>query len=176
MDIRHELKEKRPNLSESSITTYSSILRNLYKRIFPEHELNMDNFNNTHKILEHLKEIPPSKRNTILSALLVLTGNKEYKDSMLSDISEYEKLIETQEKSDTQKEHWVTYQQVIEIFKNLEHEAKLLYKKKNLTMTDLQQIQNYIIMSLLSGKYIAPRRSLDYVCMKIRNFKKNEDN
>ena len=176
MDIRHELKEKRPNLSESSITTYSSILRNLYKRIFPEHELNMDNFNNTHKILEHLKEIPPSKRKTILSALLVLTGNKEYKDSMLSDISEYEKLIETQEKSDTQKEHWVTYQQVIEIFKNLEHEAKLLYKKKNLTMTDLQQIQNYIIMSLLSGKYIPPRRSLDYVCMKIRNFKKNEDN
>lgn len=177
MDVRSVLKEKRPNLSDSSITTYSSILRNLYKRCFPEHsEMTIDKFNDVHKILEHLRDIPPSKRKTVLSALVVLTGNKEYKDSMMSDISDYEKLMETNQKSETQKENWLTYEEIIDVLKHLEDEAKLLYKKKHLTMTDLQSIQNFVILALLSGKYIAPRRSLDYCCMKVRNIKKNEDN
>ena len=34
LDLRVILKEKRPNLSDSSITTYSSILRNLHKKVF----------------------------------------------------------------------------------------------------------------------------------------------
>ena len=176
MDIRKELKDKRPNLSDSSITTYSSILRNLFKRVFPDQEMSIDKFNDTKKILEHLHEIPPSKRKTILSALLVITNNKQYKESMMSDITEYEKLMETNQKSETQKENWLTFDQIMTVLKNLEDETKLLYKKKHLTMSDLQQIQNYVILALLSGKYIAPRRSLDYCCMKVRNIKKNEDN
>jgi integrase len=176
MDLRKELKEQRPNLSDSSITTYSSILRNLFKRVFENEEMNMKSFNESEKIIDHLKNIPPSRRKTILSALLVLTGNKEYKELMTSDLSEYQSIVETQEKSPTQKESWIQYDEVIKILHALEADAKLLYKKKALTMTDMQQIQNYVILALLSGSYIAPRRSLDYVCMKIRNVKKTEDN
>ena len=176
MDIRKELKEKRPNLSDSSITTYSSILRNLFKRVFPEEEMAMEKFNDSKKILQYLHDVPPSKRKTILSALLVLTGNKEYKELMTSDLSEYQTIIEQQEKSDTQKQNWITYEETMKILQDLEADAKLLYKKKALTMTDMQHIQNYVILCLLSGAYIAPRRSLDYVCMKVRNIKKSEDN
>jgi hypothetical protein len=97
MDIRKELKEKRPNLSDSSITTYSSILRNLFKRVFPDEETSMDKFNDAKKILQYLKDVPPSKRKTILSALLVLTDNQDYKKMMMSDLSEYQTIIEQQQ-------------------------------------------------------------------------------
>ena len=43
-------------------------------------------------------------------------------------------------------------------------------------MNDLQQIQNYIIICLLGGVYVPPRRSTDYCLMKIRNYSKEEDN
>ena len=176
VDLREILKHKRPNLSDSSITTYVSILKNLHKKVFPHSDLDVKDFDETEKILHFLHDVQPSRRKTILSALVVLTSNPEYKSSMLSDISQYQNLIATQEKSETQKENWISFDEVLEKLKDLEDEAKLLYKKKNLTMSDMQQVQNYIILALLSGKYVAPRRSLDYVCMKVRNAKKNEDN
>jgi integrase len=43
-------------------------------------------------------------------------------------------------------------------------------------MTDLQTIQQYIILCLLSGIFIAPRRSLDYTEFKISNINKDTDN
>jgi len=43
-------------------------------------------------------------------------------------------------------------------------------------MTDLQTIQQYIILCLLSGIFIAPRRSLDYTEFKISNIDKDADN
>ena len=175
-DIAETLKHRRPSLSDSSITTYSSILRNLFKKIFPDQNLDLKKFDDTEKILDFLHDVPPSRRKTILSALVVLTGNTKYKESMMSDISEYQNLISTQEKSQNQKEHWIHYDEVMTKLKELEDNAKLLYRKKNLTMSDMQQIQNYIILALLSGKYVAPRRSLDYVCMKVRNSKKDTDN
>jgi integrase len=95
---------------------------------------------------------------------------------MTSDLSEYQTIIEQQEKSETQKQNWITYEETTKTLQDLEADAKLLYKKKALTMTDMQHIQNYVILCLLSGAYIAPRRSLDYVCMKVRNIKKSEDN
>lgn len=175
VDLREVLKEKRPSLSDSSVTTYVSILKNLHKKVFPHEEINMKDYDDVDRILEFLHDVPPSRRKTILSALVVATQNPKYKESMLSDISEYQNMIATQEKSENQKEHWITYPQVLARLKELEQDAKLLYKKKNQTMTDLQHIQNYIILALLSGKYVAPRRSMDYCCMRIRNCKK-EDN
>jgi len=43
-------------------------------------------------------------------------------------------------------------------------------------MSDLQDIQNYIILCLTSGIYIPPRRSLDWTEFKIKNINKSEDN
>ena len=42
--------------------------------------------------------------------------------------------------------------------------------------TDLQEIQNYIILSLLGGVYVPPRRSKDYTNFKIKNVDKEKDN
>ena len=166
-NIKQLLKERRPNLSDSSLTTYCSILKNLYKKIWvDDDDIHLKNFDNSDKVLHFLKDIEPSKRKTILSSLVVLTGNESYRKYMLSDIEKYTQLIKSQVKSPSQEKNWVTIDEVREKFHELEDEAKLLYKKKNLTMTDFQQIQQMVILALLGGLFIPVRRSLDYTAMK----------
>jgi len=176
MNIKEELKQLRPNLSDGSLKTYTSILKNLHKKVFEKTEIEKSDFNECRKILEHLQDMPSSKRKTILSALVVLTDKDEYRETMNGDVSNYNKEIDKQEKTDTQKENWIEQEQIQEVFKRLENDAKILFKKLNKTNTDIQQIQNYVIVALLGGMFIAPRRSLDYCEMKIRNINKDEDN
>ena len=174
--VKNYVKEKKPTLSKSSITTYSSILKNLYIRVFGTGDINMEKFNQTDKVLEHLKNVPPNKRKTILSSLVIITDKKPYRDLMLEDVREYNKEIHKQEKTEDQKASWVDTNQVKEILDELRVNADLLYKKKNLTVGDLQSIQSFIIMCLLGGVYIPPRRSKDYVDFKIKNVNKTDDN
>jgi hypothetical protein len=58
----------------------------------------------------------------------------------------------------------------------LKKNADLLYKKSSHSSSELQQIQNFIILALMSGVFIPPRRSLDYCEFKIKNINKETDN
>lgn len=169
MDLKKAIKEKRPNLSESSITTYNSILKNLYKKVFDGDDIDLKKFDDTQKILTYLKEVPPAKRKTILSALVIMTNDKKYRDLMLEDIKDYTQDIGKQEKTETQKENWVETDGVKTLWEALKKNTDLLYKKAHLTSGDLQQIQSFIIVSLLGGIFIPPRRSKDLVDWKIKN-------
>jgi len=175
--IKQYISEKRPNIATSSINTYSSILKNLYKKVFENNEYDLAKFDTeVDKVLEHLKDIPSNRRKTILSALVVITNNNKYRDLMLDDVKTYNKEIEMQTKTTTQKESWVECDTIRDIYNQLKNDAELLYKKKTHTPTDLQQIQQYIILSLLGGIYIPPRRSKDYCDFKIKNIDKSKDN
>ena len=174
--VKEYIKGKKPSLSKSSITTYSSILKNLYKRVFGDIEIDMEKFNQVDKVLEHLKNIPANKRKTILSSLVIITDKKPYRDLMLEDVRDYNKEIHKQEKTEEQKESWVDTNQVKEILNDLRLNADLFYKKKSLSVFELQEIQSYIIMCLLGGVYIPPRRSKDYVDFKIKSINKETDN
>lgn len=176
MNIKDELKKLRPNLSEGSLKTYTSILKNLHKKVFENKEIEKSDFDECRKILDYLKDIPCSKRKTTLSALVVLTDKNEYRETMNEDVSNYNKEIQKQEKSDTQRENWITSDEIREVFDRLENDAKILFKKSNRTNADMQQIQNYVIVSLLGGIFIPPRRSLDFCALKIKNANKDEDN
>jgi hypothetical protein len=176
-DLKKEIQEKRPALSQSSIVTYNSILRNLHRKVFGEGDIKIENFKETEKILDHLKELTPNKRKTILSALVIITDSKKYRDLMLDDIKNYNQEIGKQEKTETQRENWVEIPQIQELWDSLGKQANTLYKKKTaLTGSDFQQIQNFIILSLLGGVLISPRRSKDYCDFKIRNVDKSKDN
>lgn len=174
--VKEYVKSKKPSLSKSSITTYSSILKNLYRRVFGDGDIDMEKFNQVEKVLEHLKNIPANKRKTILSSLVIITDKKPYRDLMLEDVRDYNKEIHKQEKTEEQKESWVDSHQVKDILNELKSNADLIYKKKNLNVNDLQEIQSYIIMCLLGGVYIPPRRSKDYVDFKTKSINKTNDN
>ena len=176
MSLKEELKSKRKSLSESSLTTYSSILKNLYKKVFGEGQIKLDNFDKTKEIIEYIKDVPPNKRKSILSALVVLTDNEDYRKLMLGDINKYNSFIKTQQKTDTQQENWIEKEKIAEVFDKLEKDAKQIYKKQSLTMNDLQSIQEYIIVALLGGLFIPPRRLLDYTEFRVKNIKKDEHN
>jgi hypothetical protein len=175
-DLKEYIKEKRPTLSASSIITYNSILRNLYKKVFGAGEIETKKFEDTTKILDHLKELPPNKRKTILSALVIITDDKKYRELMLEDIKEYNHEIGKQEKSEAQKENWVEGSHIKDLWTNLKKNTDLIYKKSHLTPSDLQAIQSFIIVSLLGGVFVPPRRSKDLVDRKIKSIDKSKDN
>jgi len=175
-ELKELIKEKRPNLGDSSVITYNSILKNLYKNVFGVGAIDPKKFDNTKEILEFLKDLPPNKRKTVLSALVIITDDKKYRELMLEDIKNYNHEIGKQEKSDTQKENWVAGADIKILWEQLKRNSDLLYKKQHLTQSDLQQIQSFIILSLLGGMFIAPRRSKDFCDFKIRGIDKTKDN
>jgi len=176
MDIEKEIKKLRPNLSDSSIKTYTSTLSNLYKNIFGTGDVDIKNFSKDEKILNYLKDKLPNKRKSILSALVVITGDDAYRKQMIDDIGVYNENENKQIKNEKQNKNWIEESEINELYNKYEKMFKFLMKQKNFSNKDLQTIQDYIILCLLGGKYIPPRRSKDYVDFKIFNIDKNKDN
>jgi hypothetical protein len=175
-DLKNYISEKRPNLSKTSLNTYNSILRSLYKKVFKSTDIDISKYSETEPILEFLKDMEPNKRKTILASLVVISDKKEYRDLMLEDIKDYNKEIAKQEKTKAQSENWIEKDDVEKIISDYEKNAKLIYKKKKLSSKDYQDIQDYIILCLLGGKYIPPRRAMDYTEFKTKNINKTTDN
>jgi hypothetical protein len=198
--LKEQLKLKRPTLSDNSLTTYASILKNLHRTVFNTDEIDMTRFNETDKILDAIKLIDPKKRKTIISALMVITNDKK----KFKDIRNEETTDEPTEgpqpvavpfdislllsestaghngyidPSLQEKAEDVSFQNYIkEVYDNLKNDAELAYKKKSLSTADYQLIQSFIIVSLLGGMHIKPRKSKDYVEFKIKNVDEAKDN
>jgi len=176
MNLKEIILQLRPTLSKQSVTTYSSILKNLYIKVFGDEPQDINKFKETDKILKYLKDLEPNKRKTILSALVVITDEKPYRDQMMKDIEAYNIDAQKQEKTPEQIENWVETDDIKELYNSLKLNAELLYKKKVKDMGDLQDIQNYIIIALLGGVFIPPRRSKDYTEFKIKDINQETDN
>lgn len=176
-ELKSFIKSKRETLTDSSVTTYASILRSLHKKVFDTEMVEEDNLKNTDRILDFLSTYEPNRRKTILSALFIVTQIEAYRQQMMSDISSYNELISTQQKSEKQEANWPTQEEIKKIYKKLEKQAKTLYKKEkeNLTKKEFQEIQSYIILALLSGIHIPVRRLKDYTEMKIKNVDENSN-
>jgi hypothetical protein len=177
MDIKKVLKEKRPNLSDSSVRTYASILTTLYKRVFPDSDFDVDKFNDAGKILDYLKEMAAPKRKTLLSALVVISGgNEKYRNQMIHDIGSYNDGIAQQEKSPAQEESWLTTEDIKKRWDILRSQTAMLYKYPEKNASVMQQIQNFVLLSVLGGIFTPPRRSLDWCAFKINHINPASDN
>ena len=162
------IKEKRPTLSASSIKTYSSVLRSLHKKVFTD-VLDINNFKKKDEIMKYLETLPFVKRRTILSALVVITDDATYRDLMMADAESMNAELKQQHKTEEQSKNWVSTDEIESRYKALKESAEHIYKKKSYSDKDFQEIQQYIILCLLGGKYIVPRRSKDYCDFKIAN-------
>ena len=179
--IRDILKEKRPNLSEGSLKTYLSLLKRVYDLTFDDEDYKVEKFNKVDKILKKIQDLPLTTRKTITASLYVLTEKPEYKTSMTKDITAINKETAKQELNNKQRDSWISLENVNSVFKIYKTLADATYKrlgKKDsfTTPEDLQNIQNYIIIALLGGLYIPPRRLQDYTDFKIKNIDTDEDN
>lgn len=177
MSVLEELKKNRPNLSEGSLKTYNSILSNLFKKVFPDEKMDLAKFNEHKKFLTFLTDMDGGKRKTYLSALVVLCPKCDaYKELMMKDGQEYNSKQKLQQRTAKEEENWVEQDELMNICKEHETEAKKLMKLNNPEAKDIQKIQNYILLSLVSGKYIPIRRSLDWTEMMFKGYNKDDDN
>ena len=176
MEISKAIQASRPNLSPSSVKTYTSILGSLHRKIWGADEIDLANFKDTKTILAFLKDVAAPKRKTILSSLVVLTGLDEFRKQMMHDIGTYNEVVKSQVMSQKQKESEISSEQVKAVYDALAARAAELYKKKSPTVGDLLQIQDFILLALMSGEFIAPRRSLDWTAFKIKNVDRENDN
>jgi len=171
VSISDLIKEKRPNLNEKSIKTYTSILKTISKDLGMK---DLKDFKKTKQILEYLKDMPGSIRKTRLSALLVITGDDKFKEQMLKDINNYNKDKKNGNKNEKETEAWMTKQEIEKIFTSLKKRASVHYKKDDLKMKELQEIQDFVMLALFT--LIPPRRALDFTEMKIKNIDAEKDN
>lgn len=181
MTLADFIKEKRPKLSQSSVNTYCSLIRRLYKQVFPkDEEIDTDKLiSHKDEVIEYLKNgLKPKGRATMLAAIVVCTDKDEaYRNMMLKDIKDKEAETDKQELTDKQKANWLTQDAIKERLDELKHESAFIYKKATKTPQDLQRLQSYIILNLYGGQLIAPRRALDFSALKIHgDIDENKDN
>jgi hypothetical protein len=182
--ITKMIKDNRPNISDSSLLTYVSLLNSLYKSLF-KNDKSFDEkaFNKTDDVLEHIKDRGLASKKTILSALYVLTNNEKYRDHMITDATKYNTEQKEQKLTEKQRENWVSQDEIKEVFNKYKTTADYLVKEmksrpltNKLTSKEFQTWQDYIMLCLSSGVFIEPQRVKDWVCFKINNIEKDKDN
>jgi len=179
-----ELKELfskiRPDLSDGSIKTYASTVGSLFKSMYPTEQLTHNTIMKLNKDKTVLDFLLANKsevgRKPVLSALTVLFDNNAFRQQMLLDAKSIKKETNKQVMSENTEENWVSQDEIINVLKGLKKEADAIYKSKDFNNTNLQQIQLYIILSLLGSQYICPRRAKDFTHFKIKNINKETDN
>jgi len=178
--MESEIKKNKPNLAPSSIKTYLNILNSLGKKMNIDGDYETYYKKNSSKVLDFLKDEKPSRRKTILSALVVLCGEcdatKKYRDQMMKDQETYITEEKNQSRNETQKENWMSWNEIKNVFEELEKEVKPLLTKKieNLTDKNIKRIQEYILLAVYV--LIPPRRALDYTNFKITDVNTKTDN
>ena len=181
VDMKAYLKERKPELSDSSISTYNSSLSPLYKLIFPEDkETDPSKFNNSSMVLKFIegndKYNNPRYKRTLLAGLYAMTGQEIYKKEQQKARHIAETILKDQHKTEKQEENWVEPEEIREKWIELQKEALATYKKKTFNYTDYQLIQKYILISLLGGIFIPPRRAKDMCDFKIKNINTETNN
>jgi integrase len=181
--IRDTIKQNRPNLSDSSLRGYVSVLKNLYIRVAADLDLSKakDFFEKEYEttLAYLLKEYPFSTRKTKLASLVVFVdedseAHELYKKHMKQDWEQYKRKIEEQEKDDKMKKNWISQEELKMIFEKLKRRVGGIMKESSLTFNELWEIQKLIVLSIFH--LIPPRRLLDYTEFKLKNFDKTADN
>lgn len=181
-DLDKLIRKNKPNISNSSIKTYKSILKNLYYRHHDTgSKMNLKWFEEEDTILDILRDIEPRIRKTTIAALLTIsTDNKfeKYRKLLTSDIEEANKILLLQTKSESQSNNWIDYSEVQNLYDKHYEKTKSIFKrnKSDIDSRDVQDMTDYIILALTCGIFFPPRRSLDWVRMKIRDFDPKTDN
>ena len=166
MDLKDFIAKKK-DLSEGSVKTYFYSLRALHKAVFGDKPIELEDFDNE-KVYDYVKKHNPK---VTVAALYFITDNPLYNELMKHNIQK--QLAETakQVKTDKQEANWLETQEINDIYDKLAKQVPRLYKEG-----DLQEVQQYILLSLLGGKFIEPRRAKDYYDFKIKNIDKEKDN
>jgi hypothetical protein len=160
------LANNRPNISSSSIKTYTSLLTTLLKKLDSD---DIRTFNDTKKVIEFVSNMKSAQtQKTILSALYVLTTKEAYKEAMVSYSNEVNKQYAQKKTTESRKESGINQEKIQQLYE--------LTKQELVNNPSYDNYNDYIIICLTSGLFMPPRRSLDWIAIKINNIDKTKDN
>ena len=169
-EIKKQIKSVRSNLSDSSITTYTSLLCSLFKQFkFESYEDFIKN-QKEDTVMEYVEKLKSeSSKKTLLSILFILTGSPTFQQAMLGFIKTTNEKYHKSKVDIKRVDAYITPEQVLERF----HKSETALKSS----PTADHYVEYFITSLMSGVkgYPIPRR-LEWSMMKIRNYNKNTDN
>ena len=166
-DLKSKLTEKRDKLSANSLQTYVSLLASLSKKL--------NDVDTVTKLIgskkKILKEVAKMKsvqsQKTLLSALYILTEDIDYKDKMMVFIRETNAKYKEQKVSLKLKESYITPDKIKQVYDNM--------KVRVTKVPSVENYVDYLIVGLMSGIFIAPRR-LEYATVKIKDYDAKADN
>jgi len=190
--LSEALLKNKPNLSRGSMRTYLSGFKILAEKIGIKLDAPKDFIENKDKILDFLKigtglNTPKTKIAGILSLIKpakkdelekldknTLKVIREYTDHMMSLHKQHEEKNSEQEMSESQKENYLEWSKVMNIYERLKKVATPLFKlnPESVNVDVMDILMHFVLLSLYV--LIPPRRALDYVAMKIRNFDTSE--
>jgi hypothetical protein len=176
MNFSDEIKKAKPQISDGSLKTYNSLLRSIHTAVFKGEDKSVKNFEKEKLVMDFLEKKPYNTRKTYLAALVCIAPTVDrYKEVMMGDIKTYNEETKKSELSDKLENSAISQTEIDDIVAGLKQNAKGLYKKKQLRMPDLMEIQNYVLLSLYYG-HVVPRRALDYVTMLHKGYDEATDN
>jgi len=172
------IKHERPNLSESSIKTYTNVLKSMFKDIWAGKEFDHTLYiTEQEKALKHMESIKFNIRKTILSALVSFTTGvvqTKYRNQMMEDSQKYTALQHRHIKTEEQKENWMSWKEIEEHLAKLKNQYYYVFKEEKPTREEIMNLQSYVILACYV--LMPPRRAMDYCKMKVRNYDKTKDN
>lgn len=174
--IAQQLKTNRPNSTTQTSKTYVSLLYNLNKKMNSKNN-NIDWFKEDKPIiLKHLESLANNSRKTLLSALFVLTNEKDYQTEMLKLCKIVNDEYKSQVKTEKQERNWLSVNDIKSKYNDYENKVKLIFTTK--TIGDYSTVIRFLLLACLAGVVdgLEPRRSMDYALMKIRNYNPEVDN
>lgn len=179
--INEILEVNKPDVAPSTRKTYASILRTLHKKMYGlSSEITHNCFSNEDDIVDNLTDVEPKKRKTILSAVLAFNGDdfpsNKLRQLLMDDSTHSKKENSKQVKNDKQKQNWIDMDEVKKVFEKKYALVKPIMKMKELTKAHYFLWTELIILALTTGIFFPPRRSTDWVMLKIRNYDPDTDN
>ena len=163
-------KLKSKNITESSLKLYLNNLRRLNGGEFPK---NLTFLKNITKILGDLEKYKPNTRRSYLITIVTsLKGEPKLKkiyDSYYKHLEVYNKEGATNnEKSETQKENWITQDEIKELYRKMTEEVTaMVTSAKKLSPSEYEKLLRWVTLSLYTTQ--KPRRNLDYLNAMIVN-------
>lgn len=186
--FKEQISENKPNVGLSTIKTYLSNISTLSRNMSIPLENKKDFITHKEKIIDFLKSMNNFQHGkTRLSAILaVIKPNDQKKLEELDDetkeaINDYNALMNSfkkiyrdsmndQQMTEVQKENFLPWDKIVEIYNKLKQVATPLFKLNpdNIKNDIFDLLKHYVVLSL----YVLtpPRRALDYTAMKVKNF------
>jgi len=156
--IIDDIKKYNPNLKENSLKQYSHRIQFFVNK---HHDLDLDNpeeiLQNINKVYDNL-----STRKGLISPLAKITNSKLLLDEIQNLTSMIRSENEENKSSEAEKLSWLNSK---EINKIINQHAKEIRKFENIdSVTPYQKrlVKKFLLFLFFSGKFIPPRRVMDY--------------